>query len=84
MKRHTAETLKPKGLTGTRTRIGGFRVLSDNQLHYKTILRKTQMSLKEFNDMADMFGWPSGLRRQLKALFSSEARVRTPLRSLFL
>ena len=28
-----------------------------------------------------LIGWPSGLRRQLKALFSSEARVRTPLLS---
>ena len=24
------------GLTETRTRVGGFKVLSDNQLHYKT------------------------------------------------
>ena len=34
--------------------------------------------------MFTMIGWPSGLRRQLKALFSSEARVRTPLRSSLL
>ena len=28
-------------------------------------------------------GWPSGLRRQFKALVSSEARVRISLQSLF-
>ena len=28
-------------------------------------------------------GWPSGLRRQFKALVSSEAWVRIPLQSLF-
>ena len=32
-----ATIVNKRGLTGTRTRIGGFRVLSDNQLHYKTI-----------------------------------------------
>ena len=29
-------------------------------------------------------GWPSGLRRQFKVLFSSEAWVRTPLLAFFL
>ena len=31
-----------------------------------------------------MVGWPSGLRRQFKALVSSEARVRIPLQSFLL
>ena len=41
------------------------------------------MGGREFESAARPVGWPSGLRRQFKALVSSEAWVRIPLQSLF-
>ena len=50
-------------------------------MHYPVVIPRSMVRIRPVRFF--MAGWPSGLRRQFKALVSSEARVRISLQSLF-
>ena len=58
----------PVGFEPTRAEPNGFRI---HRLNHSAMVSRAQHS-------GPLVGWPSGLRRQVKALISSEARVQIP------
>ena len=51
-------------------------------MHYPVVIPRSMVRIRPVR-VTPVAGWPSGLRRQFKALVSSEARVRISLQSLF-
>ena len=49
-------------------------------MHYPVVIPRSMVRIRPVR-VTHVAGWPSGLRRQFKALVSSEARVRISLQS---